>query len=166
MVFGLFKKKPVQEAPVKAEAPAMVAVEVSVAPKVDWAALGESPSDVPEPIAEEALVPKGSLAAPAPVQHVIVDAPKAVVAPEPAQPLNILSEALTAEDVVAAYKFFLGRLPENMAVVAPRVGLPPDRILLTFLLSQEFLARAEVQPVILEAARRILKAQNPESGSA
>ena len=60
------------------------------------------------------------------------------------------------EDVIAAYKIFLGRLPESMEVVDPRVGVSPSAILLDFLISKEFLDQASKSQLILALAKKIL----------
>ena len=62
----------------------------------------------------------------------------------------------TREDVIAAYKIFLGRLPESMEVVDPRVGVSPSAILLDFLISKEFLDQASKSQLILAVAKKIL----------
>ncbi len=43
------------------------------------------------------------------------------------------------EDVIAAYKSFLGRLPESMEAVDTKVGVAPSAILIDFIISKEFL---------------------------
>ena len=62
----------------------------------------------------------------------------------------------TREDVIAAYKIFLGRLPESMEVVDPRVGVASSAILLDFLISKEFLDQASKSQLILAVAKKIL----------
>ena len=62
----------------------------------------------------------------------------------------------TREDVIAAYKIFLGRLPESMEVVDPRVGVASSAILLDFLISKEFLDQASKSQLILALAKKIL----------
>ena len=62
----------------------------------------------------------------------------------------------TREDVIAAYKIFLGRLPESMEVVDPRVGVAPSAILVDFLNSKEFLDQASKSQLILALAKKIL----------
>ena len=78
----------------------------------------------------------------------------------------------TREDVIAAYKIFLGRLPESMEVVDPRVGVSPSAILVDFLVSKEFLDQAPKSQLILGLAKKILDERNqtavaeePASGS-
>ena len=62
----------------------------------------------------------------------------------------------TREDVIAAYKIFLGRLPESMEVVDPRVGVASSAILLDFLISKEFLDQSSKSQLILALAKKIL----------
>ena len=62
----------------------------------------------------------------------------------------------TREDVIAAYKIFLGRLPESMEVVDPRVGVSPAALLVDFLASKEFLDQAPKSQLVLAVAKKIL----------
>lgn len=71
-------------------------------------------------------------------------------------PANALTTSVTREDVIAAYKIFLNRFPESDAVIDPRIGLEPARMVQSFLLSDEFLSRQQFWPVMVEAAKRIL----------
>ena len=57
-------------------------------------------------------------------------------------------KTVTAEDVIGAYKIFLSRQPESMAVVQPRVGMTTDMVLVDFLTSAEFLKRKGVEQLI------------------
>lgn len=66
---------------------------------------------------------------------------------------NAISEA----DVVAAYKLFLGRLPETKKVIQDRVGISPERLLVAFMTSQEFRARKQFSPMILALAKEIIE---------
>ena len=69
---------------------------------------------------------------------------------------NATSALATADDVVAAYKFFLGRMPESHQVVQARVGLDMKRLLIDFMLSNEFLNREELWPIVVESHKRIV----------
>ena len=69
---------------------------------------------------------------------------------------NLTSAQATEDDIVAAYKFFLGRMPESREVIQARVGLDMKRVLTDFLLSSEFLNREEVWPIVGECSRRIV----------
>lgn len=70
---------------------------------------------------------------------------------------NELSSNATAEDITAAYKMFLGRLPESREVIQTRVGLDMARVLRSFMLSGEFLQRQSNWPVVIEAAKMVLE---------
>ena len=74
-----------------------------------------------------------------------------------AVPANMLSSKTTEEDVIAAYKFFLGRFPESMEVVRSRVGLPWHAIFEAFMASEEFLQRKECWPVMVKTANKIVQ---------
>jgi len=70
---------------------------------------------------------------------------------------NLLRFDATSEDVVAAYKFFLNRFPESLAVIESRIGKPISQLLRSFLLSDECLNRQENWPIIIEAAKRVIE---------
>ena len=72
-------------------------------------------------------------------------------------PLNISSNKVAAEDVVAAYKIFLDRLPENMEVIELRVGATAQQLFNSFITSQEFLDRRECWPAVIKAAQTIVE---------
>jgi hypothetical protein len=61
---------------------------------------------------------------------------------------------VTPEDVIGAYKIFLSRQPESMAVVQPRVGMSTDMVLIDFLTSTEFLSRKGVENLIKIAYKK------------
>lgn len=69
----------------------------------------------------------------------------------------------TREDVIAAYKIFLGRLPESMEVVEPRVGVTPFALLVDFLASKEFLDQAPKSQLVLAVAKKVLDARAQEA---
>ena len=69
------------------------------------------------------------------------------------------TDLMTAEDIIAAYKIFLRRRPENMDGVTPRVGLTGDRILFDYLMSDEFTGRPEVAQLVFNCAKKILDAK-------
>ena len=96
----------------------------------------------------------------------------AKVAQVPAEVLgDVASEATgqmdtmkaTREDVIAAYKIFLGRLPESMKVVEPRVGVTPFALLVDFLASKEFLDQAPKSQLVLAVAKKVLDAREQEA---
>jgi hypothetical protein len=68
---------------------------------------------------------------------------------------NALSSKATREDIVAIYKLFLGRFPENEEVITPRIGLEMPLLLKSFLLSDEFIERQENWPMLLQAEEKI-----------
>jgi hypothetical protein len=123
-------------APVQAEQPAPAPVAVHV-----------------EPVAPEPLAPVAAVAEPLPEpEPVAADAPAAK--PEVAGQMGTMKA--TREDVIAAYKIFLGRLPESMEVVDPRVGVTPAALLVDFLASKEFLDQAPKSQLVLAVAKKIL----------
>jgi hypothetical protein len=65
----------------------------------------------------------------------------------------LVSEA----DVVAAYKIFLGRLPESRQVIQSRIGTTPEQLLTSFLVAPEFRARKQFSPIILALAKEIIE---------
>ena len=62
----------------------------------------------------------------------------------------------TREDVIAAYKIFLGRLPESEAVLDTWIGVKSQALLADFLKSAEFLANPQKAQFILALAKKIL----------
>jgi len=73
----------------------------------------------------------------------------------------------TKEDIIAAYKIFLNRLPESVQVVTARVGQNSELNLIDFTLSDEFLKRPEVAEIIARATKIALadQVQTPDSKS-
>jgi hypothetical protein len=111
-------------------------------------------------------------ASPAPNTAAVVASPapaaEAVTAPSGAPseaPTQMNSMAMSQEDIIAAYKIFLKRHPENLEVVQPRVGLSGDRILLDFLSSGEFTSRPEVVQLIFALAKKLLEEQKAKSAT-
>lgn len=80
-----------------------------------------------------------------------------------AVPLNMASYKIMAEDVAAAYKIFLDRLPENMSVLEPRIGTSSQQLFTSFILSEEFLNRRECWPAVIRAAQTIVE-MNKKNG--
>ena len=72
---------------------------------------------------------------------------------------QMASMRATAEDVIAAYKIFLGRLPESALVVQQRMGPPVATLLIDFLASDEFLMHPERAKLILGLAKRVEEKQ-------
>ena len=73
--------------------------------------------------------------------------------------VQMASMQASAEDVIAAYKIFLGRLPESAQVVQQRTGLPVATLLIDFLASAEFLGHPMRAKLLLGLARRVIKTQ-------
>jgi len=68
--------------------------------------------------------------------------------------------SILQRDVVSAYRIFLGREPESLNVIDPRVGVEPASLLLEFLSSQEFSSRPEVIQLLTLIAKKILEARS------
>jgi hypothetical protein len=62
----------------------------------------------------------------------------------------------TREDVIAAYKIFLGRMPENMDVVDNRIGVMPEAMMVEFMVSKEYLDHPEKSQLVLALAKKIM----------
>jgi hypothetical protein len=104
-----------------------------VAPPAVTEALSNAPSPSPQAVAAE-NVPQ----APAPEQQEV--------------PVQVPLVPATREDVIAAYKIFLDRLPENEEVITPRIGIARERILSSFMTSKYFLSRPKnIQLLLLTA---------------
>jgi hypothetical protein len=72
--------------------------------------------------------------------------------------------AISEADVVAAYKIFLGRLPETRSVIEARIGMAPERFLASFITAPEFRARKQFAPIILSLAKEIIE-ENKKSAT-
>ncbi|MBU3626738.1 hypothetical protein ICN48_10895 [Polynucleobacter sp. JS-Safj-400b-B2] len=68
--------------------------------------------------------------------------------------------SILQRDVVSAYRIFLGREPESVDVINPRVGVEPANLLLEFLSSHEFSSRPEVIQLLTLIAKKILEARS------
>jgi hypothetical protein len=66
----------------------------------------------------------------------------------------------TREDVIAAYKIFLDRLPESEEVITPRIGIARERILSSFMTSKYFLSRPKNIQLLLLTAIQIEQKAN------
>jgi hypothetical protein len=180
--FGLKKKPVIEDVEAKVPTPAakpapmtfdealaaQAAAEGRVAVSAAPVAAAESqPAPAPvasqvEPVEPEPVAPAAVAAEPVAAAPVAVEVPSAPVA-APAAPASEPEEAgqmgtmkATREDVIAAYKIFLGRLPESMEVVDPRVGVAPSALLVDFLASKEFLDQAPKSQLVLAVAKKIL----------
>ncbi len=81
-------------------------------------------------------------------------------------PSALLSATDTSiHDMMAAYKFFLKRLPENFQVVESRIGIPADLMFQDFLLSDEFLSHEDYWPAVIEAAKKVIALNNLKNAS-
>jgi hypothetical protein len=116
-----------------------------------------------EVVEAEPIISKAD-ASPVPNQPAVAASPAASVAPSEA-PTQMNSMAMSQEDIIAAYKIFLKRHPENLEVVQPRVGLSGDRVLLDFLSSGEFTSRPEVVQLIFALAKKLLEEQKAKSAT-
>jgi hypothetical protein len=155
----------VAESAAPVAAPEPEPVVVPVAPIVETA--------VPEPaLAAEPPVAAADVAQQAPVAANV----SAEATAKPASPAAVASEQpevlgqmdtmkATREDVIAAYKIFLGRVPESMEVVDPRVGVAPVALLVDFLASKEFLDQAPKAQLVLAVAKKILDERKQAEGS-
>lgn len=95
----------------------------------------------------------------------VVPATATSLAPAPAPETSVKAEAvqevpkvilqMNEQDVVAAYKLFLRRTPENKTVVESRIGLPRERMLVNFITAKEFIKYPENISLILQTAQAI-----------
>jgi hypothetical protein len=99
----------------------------------------------------ESHTPQSSLQVPslAPAQG-----PPAAPAPAPENPSVPIST--NKKDVVTAYKIFLRRFPESPDVIEPRVGIPRERLLGSFIMSGEHMNQPEHIKLIFEVAQEII----------
>jgi|GEM_PF-2399948 len=151
--------------------PTVIEVDATAAVVVDAAVLDVAMPQEEAPQAEvveaEPIISKAG-ASPAPNQPAVAASPAPTVAPTEAPseaPTQMNSMAMSQEDIIAAYKIFLKRHPENLEVVQPRVGLSGDRILLDFLSSGEFTSRPEVVQLIFALAKKMLEEQKAKSAT-
>ena len=57
---------------------------------------------------------------------------------------------LSKEDLIAAYKIFLNRLPESPQAIQARLGNSAEKTLIEFMLSDEFLNRDDIKQLLTE----------------
>ena len=67
---------------------------------------------------------------------------------------------MTREDVIAAYKIFLNRLPESFEVIQSRVNSSVEANLIDFALADEFIKRADLPVIIFPIVKKILESQD------
>jgi hypothetical protein len=158
--FSLFEKKSGNQAATEVAKPSVI----TPSPAADIL----SPPEVQRPVFQ---VPGQDTSPPSSAAPEVVVAPPTVSA-EVASQVIVGSETvlmptmeqmetnlMTQEDIIAAYKIFLRRRPENMDGVTPRVGLTADRILFDYLMSDEFTGRPEVAQLVFNCAKKILDAK-------
>lgn len=75
-------------------------------------------------------------------------------------------ETTSISDMLAAYKLFLKRVPENFQVIESRVGIPANLMFKDFLLSDEFLSHEDYWPTVIEAAKKVIQLNNLKNQSA
>ena len=159
MVFRFFKDKTPAPGPVQAAHPIPATAEnssaadtktASPAKAVDWEAASKSPVANPQlaPVEQDPEDDEGT------------KLEKATAATKALTDFaQMASMRATAEDVIAAYKIFLGRLPESAQVVQQRMGPPVATLLIDFLASDEFLMHPERAKLILGLAKRVQEQQ-------
>ncbi|PUE33096.1 hypothetical protein B9Z35_06130 [Limnohabitans sp. Jir61] len=139
-------------APVVAEPVFAVAAEpvADAAPVAVARAVVQAEPEAPAAVAVAPVVAVAAEAAPA------LPASDAAPAAEPEVLGQMDTMKATREDVIAAYKIFLGRVPESMEVVDPRVGVASAALLVDFLASKEFLDQGPKSQLVLAVAKKIL----------
>lgn len=158
--FSLFEKKSGESAVTQVAKPS--AVVTNDLPATDLLS--------PPPVERPSFQVPGELTSPpsSQIQDETVNAISSAVAAEVlavsqaaplSAPAQMETHLMTAEDIIAAYKIFLRRRPENMDGVTPRIGLTSDRILFDYLMSDEFTARPEVAQLVFNCAKKILDAK-------
>lgn len=147
-----------ERAQVKEEKVASVEVEPAPAP---------APAPVAAPVTTPILVKEALSNVPAPVpQPSAAESDPQAPAQEQQQqqqqtPVQVPLVAATREDVIAAYKIFLDRLPESEEVITPRIGIARERILSSFMTSKYFLSRPKnIQLLLLTAIQIEQKASS------
>lgn len=174
MVFSFFglKKKPIIEdveakVPTPADKPAPMTFEAALASQAaaEAAAKEQAALVAAAPVAPAVVPAEPEPPAPVAVAPVVAEPTVAAEAEPAAETASVhVPEVLgqmdtmkaTREDVIAAYKIFLGRVPESMEVVDPRVGQPAAAVLVDFLASKEFLDQAPKSQLVLAVAKKIL----------
>jgi len=172
-----FRKKPVIE-DVKAKVPApskkpvpLKADKDSVAPfEVETSVLDHADhapaAPVPAPAVSDSApavlesapavlesAPLAAVVSPAASAAFSEPAPATAAAPDVELPID--SVKMTQDDVIAAYKIFLRRKPENQMVVDTRLGLSREKLLVHFITAKEFTRYPENINLILQTARQI-----------
>ena len=111
-----------------------------------------------EPLPEADLT-KGDLQSPSEsitsVEPAVVMTQSSASIPSPSESEPLL---MAREDVIAAYKIFLNRLPESLEVIESRVNSSLEANLIDFALSDEFIRRADLPAIIFPLAKKIIEA--------
>ena len=82
--------------------------------------------------------------------------------PKPNFPTNLLTSKATAEDIVALYKLFFNRFPENQSQIDERLGMSMNQLLINCLNSEEFFTKHQYWPAIIGLAQKIMTLANTE----
>jgi hypothetical protein len=118
-------------------------------------------AQIPESAPQTKLEP---VLSPVPIEEV-TSAQESKPTPD-AAPVAVGNQLLaTREDVIAAFKIFLGRMPESEEVIATWVGVKPEAILVDFLKSQEFLNHTPKSQFILALAKKVLDDRRKADGT-
>jgi hypothetical protein len=168
MVFRFFKDKAPAPAAAKEVAPVVADTPATTpAVPVDPKAAPAAQADNLETTSKASLANPTAVAPDQTLEE--DDATKLEKATAATKALNdfaqMASMRATAEDVIAAYKIFLGRLPESAQVVQQRMGPPVAKLLVDFLASSEFLSNPERAKLIIGLAKHLQEKQavTPES---
>lgn len=103
-----------------------------------------------------------------PEPSVVSTTPAPTPAPTPTPPIAAPAEVayapmlMTRQDVIAAYKLFLNRLPESFEVMQTRVNSSAEANLIDFSLSDEFIKRSDLPAIIFPIAKKVIEAQAKE----
>ncbi len=73
-----------------------------------------------------------------------------------AELIQMETDLMTREDVIAAYKIFLRRRPVVQEDIEPRLGMTGDRVLFDYLMCDEFTNRPEIAQLIFNCAKKIV----------
>ena len=156
--FGFKKKSVIEDVEAKepmASAKAVPETATVVVPVADALSISVPAQAQANPMVQPVETTDTTEIQPAVAQEVQAE-PEPVAEPQAPGQMDTLKA--TREDVIAAYKIFLGRLPESMEVVDPRVGVSPAALLVDFLGSKEFLDQTPKAQLVLTVAKKIVEA--------
>ena len=134
----IFEKAPAREEKI-------TSVEVAPSPATATTPVTEMASDTPSPSSQLAT---------------FENATQVPTLEQQDGPVQVPLVPATREDVIAAYKIFLDRLPESEEVITPRIGLARERILSSFMTSKYFLSRPKNIQLLLLTAIQIEQKAN------